>query len=155
MPSTCMHTGTSVLYTILIFASRRAILDNEPTSLSSALGFLVRCAPRVIHRTKPHNPLPQAFLSHTGAPRCTWMSSDYKPTFMWWELLILWRQLWLVGFAILIMPGTVEQLVICYLVVLSHMLMHAVAMPFKDDGDNYIGQVCVVRAISRRWSPVC
>ena len=56
------------------------------------------------------------------------MSSDYKPTFMWWELLILWRQLWLVGFAILIMPGTVEQLVICYLVVLSHMLMHAVAM---------------------------
>ena len=48
MPSTCMHTGTSVLYTILIFVSRRAILDNEPTSLSSALGFLVRCAPRVI-----------------------------------------------------------------------------------------------------------
>ena len=46
------------------------------------------------------------------------------------------------------MPGTVEQLVICYLVVLSHMLMHTVAMPFKNDGDNYIGQVCVARAIS-------
>ena len=82
------------------------------------------------------------------------MSSDYKPTFMWWELLILWRQLWLVGFTILIMPGTVEQLVICLLVVLSHMLMHAVAMPFKDNGDNYIGQVWLrllyasVRAIS-------
>jgi hypothetical protein len=30
---------------------------------------------------------------------------------------------------------------------LSHMLMHAVAMPFKDNGDNYIGQVRV-RAIS-------
>ena len=70
-PSTCTHTGTSVLYTILIFASRRAILGNEPTSLSSALGFLVRCAPRVIHRTKPHNPLPQACPSHASAPRCT------------------------------------------------------------------------------------
>lgn len=147
--STCMHTGTSVLYTILIFSSRRAILDNEPTSLSSALGFLVRCGPRVIHRTKPHNPhCPKACTSHAaGAARCTWMNSDYKPTFMWWELLMLWRQLWLVGFTILIMPGTVEQLVICYIVVLSHMLMHAVAMPFKDNGDNYIGQVCVVRAI--------
>ena len=148
-PSTCMHTGTSVLYTILIFVSRRAILDNEPTSLSSALGFLVRCALRVIHRTKSRTThCTKVCPSHAGAPRCTWMSSDYKPTFMWWELLILWRQLWLVGFAILIMPGTVEQLVICYLVVLSHMLMHAVAMPFKDDGDNYIGQVSVVRAIS-------
>ena len=148
-PSTCMHTGASVLYTILIFASRRAILGNEPTSLSSALGFLVRCALRVIHRTKPHNPHCTKLAPHTLARHVAlWMSSDYKPTFMWWELLILWRQLWLVGFAILIMPGTVEQLVICYLVVLSHMLMHAVAMPFKDDGDNYIGQVCVVRAIS-------
>jgi|TARA_B110001469_G_C9373645_1_gene194423 hypothetical protein len=61
---------------------------------------------------------------------------------MWWELLMLWRQLWLVGFAMLIRPGTVEQLVISYLVVLSHMLLHAVAMPFENDGDNYIGQVC-------------
>ena len=33
---------------------------------------------------------------------------------------MLWRQLWLVGFAMLIRPGTVEQLVISYLVVLSH-----------------------------------
>jgi hypothetical protein len=60
---------------------------------------------------------------------------------MWWELLMLWRQLWLVGFAILIRPGTVEQLVICFLVVLSHTLLHAMAMPFKRNGDNYIGQV--------------
>ena len=130
----------------MIFASRRAILDNEPTSLSSALGFLVRCAPRVIEPSRTTH-CPKACPSHACAPCCTWMSSDYKPTFMWWELLILWRQLWLVGFTILIMPGTVEQLVICFLVVLSHMLMHAVAMPFKDNGDNYIGQVRV-RAIS-------
>ena len=33
---------------------------------------------------------------------------DFQPEFMWWELLILWRQLWLVGFAILIMPGIVR-----------------------------------------------
>ena len=75
-----------------------------------------------------------------GVPRAL-LGSDYKPAFMWWELLMLWRQLWLVGFAILIRPGTVEQLVICFLVVLSHMLLHAMAMPFKKNGDNYIGQV--------------
>ena len=75
-----------------------------------------------------------------GVPRAL-LGSDYKPAFMWWELLMLWRQLWLVGFAILIRPGTVEQLVICFLVVLSHMLLHAMAMPFKRNGDNYIGQV--------------
>ena len=113
-------------------------------------------ARRALYNLEPHNPLHQSLpLTRWRAALHMDMSSDYKPTFMWWELLILWRQLWLVGFTILIMPGTIEQLVICYLVVLSHMLMHAVAMPFKDDGDNYIGQVCVVRAISRRWSPVC
>ena len=55
-----MHTGTSILYTILIFASRRAILDNEPTSLSSALGFLVRCTPRVIEPIAAQPTLPQS-----------------------------------------------------------------------------------------------
>ena len=38
--------GTSVLYTFLIIASRRAILDHKPTSLSSALGFLVQSVVR-------------------------------------------------------------------------------------------------------------
>ena len=56
--------GVSVLYSLLLFASRRAILDNKPTPLSKALGFLVR---------------------------------DYEPRYMWWELLVLWRQLYLVG----------------------------------------------------------
>ena len=74
---------------MLLFASHRAIMDDKPTSLSKALGFLVR---------------------------------DYQPKFMWWELLMLWRQLYLVGFAVLLMPGTVEQLMTSYLVTLGCML---------------------------------
>ena len=101
--------GVSVLYAVLILASRRAILDDKPTSLSKALSFLVR---------------------------------DYEPAFMWWELLMLWRQLYLVGFALLIMTGTVEQLVISFLVALGYMLLVSVATPFKDEGDNYFGQAC-------------
>ena len=61
---------------------------------------------------------------------------------MWWELLMLWRQLYLVGFALLVRPGTVEQLVISFLIALSMMLLFAVAAPFKDDGDDYFAQVC-------------
>ena len=64
------------------------------------------------------------------------------PGFMWWELLMLWRQLYLVGFALLVRPGTVEQLVISFLIALSMMLLFAVAAPFKDDGDDYFAQVC-------------
>ena len=57
---------------------------------------------------------------------------------------MLWRQLWLVGFASLTLPGTVEQLVISFLVVLIHMLLHTVALPFKKESDNYFGQVCAI-----------
>ena len=56
---------------------------------------------------------------------------------------MLWRQLFLVGFAILIRPGTVEQVVISFLVAILFLLLHAVAVPFKADSDNYIGQACV------------
>ena len=61
--------------------------------------------------------------------------------FMWWELLMLWRQLYLVGFALLVMPGTVEQLMISFLIALSMMLLFAVAAPFKDNSDDYFAQV--------------
>ena len=70
--------------------------------------------------------------------RCVAARSDYKPTFMWWELLMLWRQLFLVGFAILIRPGTVEQAMISFLAAVFFLLLHAVAAPFKADGDNSI-----------------
>ena len=61
---------------------------------------------------------------------------------MWWELVVLWRQLFLVGFALLIMAGTVEQLACSFLVALVYMLIFSVASPFKDAGDDYFGQAC-------------
>ena len=54
---------------------------------------------------------------------------------------MLWRQLYLVGFALLVMPGTVEQLMISFLIALSMMLLFAVAAPFKDESDDYFAQV--------------
>ena len=43
--------GVSVLYAVLLFLSRRAILDGKPTSLSKALSFLVRSAAHALPRT--------------------------------------------------------------------------------------------------------
>ena len=63
---------------------------------------------------------------------------------------MLWRQLYLVGFALLVRPGTVEQLVISFLVALSMMLLFAVSAPFKDDGDDYFAQV---RNIPLKYTP--
>ena len=91
--------GISVVYAVLLLAARPALVQEKPTALSKALGFLVR---------------------------------DFDVQFMWWELLMAWRQLWLVGFAVLIAPGSVQQLVISFLVSLVYMLICAVAMPFKD-----------------------
>jgi hypothetical protein len=110
----------------------------------------VRFAPHAFAYLTATNLCPTRLLTpiqtplYARASRCFALHgvhSDYKPTFMWWELLMMWRQLFLVGFAILIRPGTVEQAVISFLASIFFLLLHAVAAPFKANGDNYMGQV--------------
>ena len=101
--------GISVLYATLLLRARRAILDEHPTSLSKALGFLVR---------------------------------DYEPQYLWWELLEAWKKLFLVGFAVLLKPGSLEQLVVAFLFCLVFLLLVSVAMPFRSDDDDYFAKAC-------------
>ena len=61
---------------------------------------------------------------------------DYEPTFFWWELIEAWKKLFLVGFAVLIDPGSVVQLVVAFLFSLVYMLLASVAQPFKEDSDD-------------------
>ena len=67
---------------------------------------------------------------------------DFEPSFFWWELLEAWKKLFLVGFAVLIMPGSIEQLIIAFLFSLSHLLLVSVAQPFKDDADDLFAKAC-------------
>jgi len=67
---------------------------------------------------------------------------DYEPAYFWWELLEAWKKLFLVGFAVLIEPGSVVQLVVAFLFSLVYMLLTAVAQPFKDDSDDYFAKAC-------------
>ena len=67
---------------------------------------------------------------------------DLEPAYLWWELLEAWKKLFLVGFAVLIDPGTIVQLIIAFLFSLVFLLLVSVAMPFKDDGDDYFAKAC-------------
>ena len=59
-----------------------------------------------------------------------------------------WRQLYMVGFAVLILPGTIEQLLISYLLALVYMLLFAVARPFKEEGDDSFAKACSFALVS-------
>ena len=67
---------------------------------------------------------------------------DYEPTYLWWELLEAWKKLFLVGFAVLIRPGSIEQLVSAFCFTLILGLLVGIAMPFKDDSDDYFAKAC-------------
>ncbi len=99
--------GVSLLYGILFHKAKRAILDEKPTALSRALGFL---------------------------------TLDFENAWFAWELVEAWKKLFLVGFCVLIYPGTLLQLLIAFLFSLLCMLLTAVTSPFVSDVDDTIGK---------------
>ena len=59
-----------------------------------------------------------------------------------------WKKLFLVGFAVLISPGSILQLVVSFIFALIYMLLTGAARPFKDDGDDYFAQACSFGLVS-------
>ena len=55
-----------------------------------------------------------------------------EPAYFFWELLEAWKKLFLVGFMVLILPGTVPQLVIAFVFSLVFMLLASTAQPFRN-----------------------
>ena len=53
-----------------------------------------------------------------------------------------WKKLVLVGFAVLVSPGSVVQLASAFLFALVYMLLTSTASPFKNHGDDYFAQAC-------------
>ena len=62
-----------------------------------------------------------------------------EPAYFFWELLEAWKKLFLVGFLVLILPGTIPQLVIAFLFSLIFMLLVSTAQPFH--GARIAGKV--------------
>ena len=67
---------------------------------------------------------------------------DYEPSFFYWELIEAWKKLFLVGFMVRVMPGSIEQLIVAFLFSLSYLLLVAVTMPFMDASDDYFSKAC-------------
>ena len=123
--------GISLLYAVLFRKANRAILDEKPTALSRSLGFL---------------------------------TLDFEKAWFAWELIEAWKKcathptlaprgacltlqpcaasgrLFLVGFCVLIWPGSVFQLLIAFVFSLVCMLLTAVASPFKNDVDDSVAK---------------
>jgi len=57
-------------------------------------------------------------------------------------LVEAWKKLVLVGFAVLVSPGSIVQLVSAFLFALIYMLLTSTAAPFKNRGDDYFAQAC-------------
>jgi len=91
----CIYpVGISLFYAGLMWSARCSIMQDRPTRLSKALGFLVR---------------------------------DFVPDYFWWELVEAWKKLILVGFAVLIEPGSILQISSGFIITLIYMLLVGVA----------------------------
>lgn len=65
----------------------------------------------------------------TGA--LAFLHDGYRPVCFWWELVNVLRKLLTVGFATLIMPGTMNQLVIVLMLVLVFLLLQLLVKPYR------------------------
>ena len=57
------------------------------------------------------------------------LHSDFEPSIFWWEIAEQWKKLFLVGFAALIKPASVDQLVVSLMFALIFMLVVAICSP--------------------------
>ena len=71
-----------------------------------------------------------------------YMVRDYEPEFFWWELFEMWKKLFLVGFAVLILPGSIEQLFIAFLFSAVSAFFISLARPFQSVMDDYFAKFC-------------
>ena len=68
----------------------------------------------------------------------TFLTEEYQPTFFFWEFIEVLKKLLLVGAMSVAMPGTLNQLVLAFIVVLCFLVMLMVAKPYKRPEDDVI-----------------
>ena len=120
---------------VLLLSTRKAILTEQPTPLSRALAFLhqdyepsmfwweiVEIAKKVRHA---HMDLPRILTSPQQHPFCN------AP----------W-QLFLVGFCVLILPGSTMQLIFGFGFSLVLLLMTAITEPYTSRSNDYFALLC-------------
>ena len=59
---------------------------------------------------------------------------EFEPRYFWWEILEVVKKLVLVGFAAIILPGSVTQLIVAFVVSLLFLLLTAITLFFAVVG---------------------
>ena len=103
-----------------------------PCGITVIYVLLLLCARRAIHDKQP-TALSKAL---------SFVVRDYCADYYYWELLEAWKKLFLVGFAVLVTPGSIQQLVISFIVCLTFLLLTAVCRPMHDESDNIFANAC-------------
>ena len=83
--------------------------------------------------------------AHRGAAKLaqslSFLHGDYHPSTYWWELVNVFRKLTTVGFATLIFPGTMAQLVLVLGMVLCFTILLAMVRPYKTEAAGLLALV--------------
>ena len=109
-----------------------------PGGISALYLGLMLCARRAIVEHQP-----TALSRALGV-----LVRDYEPMYFWWELMEAWRKLCLVGFAVLVMPGSIVQLTSAFLFAITYLLIVSVVQPYKSILDNQFAKACNVALIA-------
>ena len=68
----------------------------------------------------------------------SFLTSEYSPTFFFWELIEVFKKLILVGVMSVVMPGSISQLVVGFVIVLTFLVALMTARPYKRAEDDVI-----------------
>ena len=75
----------------------------------------------------------------TSADTCMFRCcSRYEPEFYYWETVEMTRRFVLVGVLVLVLRGSIMQLIIGSVFALVHMFFQMQAAPYADSGDDFI-----------------
>eukprot|EP00964_Phaeocystis_antarctica_P016978 scaffold9345_cov70-Phaeocystis_antarctica.AAC.3 len=128
--------GIPLLYLALLLSARKAILTEQPTDLSRSLTFLHQDYEpsmywwEMVEISKKARAAPMPLHAHSHCVRMPHIPSVCAP------------QLFLVGFCVLIRPGSTVQLVIGFAFSLVVLLFTSIAGPFQRHGNDEFSLLC-------------
>ena len=90
-------------------------------------------APLILARFESH-----AWIATALSKALAFLHKDVDPAFYWWELTEMVRKLWLIGFLVVIQPGSLLQLVLGTSFAFIYLVVQMQAMPYVRKLDAFL-----------------
>lgn len=94
-----------------------------------------------------------AHVTATATERAFWLQplsflyEEFVPSLYWWEIVEMLRRLVLVGFAVVIWPGSLTQLMIGATMAFMHLVVQLNLQPYRLLSDGYLAMGCSVSLV--------